>query len=966
MNVRSPINCRSSRGWSVTGTLVLCVFLSGAWTGGCGRLGRGDAGLKVWAVGPSQRVEKDERVRDVSRFFNRLDNVIRLSGATNETVAFNLVLTAESGDVLGLRVAATDFSAEQGTIAKSGFRIYRYWPVTVTRYPNWYLRSVGLRERRAFPDALVPIDAPLRGQPFAVSAGESVPLWVEIRIPEDAAPGRYEAQITVRNEDREIGKTPVELTVGRANFGRDTALPVPARVQLGSIIASHTDLDPKNIRVAMADEEARRVIHRAFAILHDHGLSPYTNQVHPAFRQEIDGSVALDWSAYDDFCGPFIDGSAFDDGVPAAAWPLPADLLQPNPDRFEGVDSVRYAAILRDYLAKVRDHFEERGWLSQSFVRFDVVRGPDPSRADLASVRRLAKLCKLVDPRLAFASDLIPQSMTPFGWFEHQFEDFTGLIDIWTTPGRYQHPPTLEQQRVLGALTWLQPDRPPFSGSLSVESPTVHARSLPWQAFLHGHDALFLPETTNWPDRPFEVPLGDGKAPQGDWLLYPGTPFGLDEPIPSVRLKQLELGLQDYHRLRLLADHGRGETARLAASSLIKAAGTDAYGDNYQDGLFGRRIDNPEDWHLAAALIADELEDALRGSLEPEADRSADQAAWREFLRSTRRIEVCAESARLSVDPGPEHSGFRVEFGIGVRSELRTPVNGSLSFGLLPLDWRVISDAEYIGPLTEMAYARGRLVAGIPQRPRCDLDGHYVQTITFDGGPSGKVDCTAVLSVVTAGAALRPLQIDGSLSDWPPSASNIAGDFRVIGAGRRATAQRLRAESQTVAYFCQDGDTFFIGLHAAKPDRSSVTVQNGPRRYGNVVLYEDLMPLGDDLVEIMVDPTNSAIQSDDLFHIVLKSTGQAVFERGIAMSPAIGRSTPWLSNAQWMVEDLEKSWSAELAIPISAFGPDASNSPVWGINIARLESTRGEYSDWARAARFCYDPRTLGNLVWPD
>ncbi len=36
-----------------------------------------------------------------------------------------------------------------------------------------------------------------------------------------------------------------------------------------------------------------------------------------------------------------------------------------------------------------------------------------------------------------------------------------------------------------------------------------------------------------------------------------------------------------------------------------------------------------------------------------------------------------------------------------------------------------------------------------------------------------------------------------------------------------------------------------------------------------------------------------------------------------------------------------------------------------GEHIARLEPQRGEYSDWARAPRYCYDPRTLGNLVWP-
>ena len=62
----------------------------------------------------------------------------------------------------------------------------------------------------------------------------------------------------------------------------------------------------------------------------------------------------------------------------------------------------------------------------------------------------------------------------------------------------------------------------------------------------------------------------------------------------------------------------------------------------------------------------------------------------------------------------------------------------------------------------------------------------------------------------------------------------------------------------------------------------------------------------------------------------------------------------------------ETGWSAEIAIPFAALGAKPSPTGVWGINVARLEPVRGEYSDWARAPRYCYDPRTLGNLIWAE
>ncbi|MFQ5422366.1 MAG: glycoside hydrolase domain-containing protein [Phycisphaerae bacterium] len=938
---------------------------------GCGARDRTKVALPVgWAADPTERIEASEPVRTDTPLYRTADNVIRLAGAINETVAFNYVLSAEDGRAEGLELSVEDLVAPEGLIPPDRVRMYRPWPITVTRFPNWYLRSLGLRKSQAFPDTLVPIDAPRRGQPFTIEPGAHLPIWVDIRIPADAAAGTYRSHVVVRDGRGKSRRTPIELKVMGTSLPRAMALPVMARVDLRPIITAHTSQSPDDPAKALRDEATLHVIRRAFEILHEHGLSAYTDQIHPAYRQDLDGSIVIDWTEYDAICGPWIDGSAYDDGVAAHAWPLPVNLSQPDPGRYDGIDSVRYNAVLRKYLSDVRDHFETRGWLKQAFVWFDLPRRPGPVAAELARIRKLAEITHVVDRRLAFASTLIPQPMAPFGWVDHRYEDFSGLIDIWATPARYEHPPTLERQRILGALTWLSPDRPPFSGSLAVEASPVDARSLPWQAFLHGHDAIFLSQVTQWPAGAPDVSIDDPNAPSDAWLLYPGTPFGLDEPVPSVRLKRLQLGLQDYQYLRLLDETGHGETARLAARSLIKAAGTDAYGDSYQDGLPGRRVTDPDAWRMGRTLLTEELANTVGETPGRRITANVNQAAWRAFLRKTRRIEVWAESARLSLDQRQGQSGYLVAFGAGVLSELRTPLSGTLTFGLLPPDWRSVSDIVRVGPIEEMAFARSRLTAAMPGLPRCDLDGHLLQTLHFDGGASGSRDAEALLSIVLATRAPNPITVDGALDDWPPSTANVAGDFRVLTGGGASESPRARAERQTIAYFSHDGESLFIGIRAAKAAPSSPSPVNNrrsqTRRYGSVVRYEDLMPRDEDLVEIVIDPTNAATQSGDLFHIVLKATGQAVFETGIGTVPAIGPCRPWPAGAQWMIEDSPESWSAELAIPVRSFGATAAEMRIWGVNIARLEPTRGEYSDWSGAVRYCYDPRTLGNLVWED
>ncbi|HVP10966.1 MAG TPA: glycoside hydrolase domain-containing protein [Phycisphaerae bacterium] len=918
---------------------------------------------QAWGAGSEEVVSTSQAPRDRTACFRRVDNTIRLSGAVNETVAFEFVLSATKGAAVGVEVSVSDLAGEAGTIGKDAFHIYRHWPVTIERYPNWYLRSVGLREKREIPDALVPIEARNFGQPFTIAGGASLPLWVEIRIPQVTQPGTYHSAIAVRDAAGNAGRTQIELTVRDIFLAAEDGVPILARVQLGPIIAAHTELDPENVKVAIANPDGARILRRVFTLLHEHGLSPYTDDVRPRLQQSIDGAVELDWSQYDAFCGPLIDGTLYEDKRPVDAWPIPADLKQPDPMQYNDIRSAVYASVLRDYLKTARAHFETKGWLDRAFVQFDLSDRNEAEADDYALVRQLATITHLAGDKLAFVSMLIPQPMAPFGWFGHHYEDLTDDVDIWSTPARYQHGPTLEQQRTLGKRTWLLPDRPPFSGSIAIEAAPILTRSLAWQAYLQGHDAIQLPYTTAWPQEPFKEPIDrDGKS-SDTWLLYPGRLFGMDEPVPSVRLKQLQLGRQDYQYLRLLEKHGRGGTARLLAGSLIKAAGTDAYGDNYQDGLFGRRVEDPEIWALARSILEQEVAAAVASQPEQATAAADTQESWARLLSATRGIEVWAESARLSVDDRSTQGGYLLTFDVAVRNELRTPLEGKLSFGSMAAGLHSVSDIVRVGPLAEMSLARKQLVAERPQLPPCDLDGHYGLEIIFDAGLLGRIATRGIVSVVTVPRFAGPIKVDGDLSDWPPNEFNAIGDFHLLNMRKDGSAEGAQAESQTVAFIGQSEGMLLIGVHAAVPDVDGDG--QGPQRHSNVVQYEDLMPLDDDLIEILIDPTNAGTQSSDLYHIVLKSTGDPVFERGVGTHPSIGQCQPWPGKPpEYCVATSDTGWSAEIAIPVASFGPGAAKNPIWGFNLTRLEPRRGEYSDWARAPRHCYDPRTLGNLVW--
>jgi len=134
----------------------------------------------------------------------------------------------------------------------------------------------------------------------------------------------------------------------------------------------------------------------------------------------------------------------------------------------------------------------------------------------------------------------------------------------------------------------------------------------------------------------------------------------------------------------------------------------------------------------------------------------------------------------------------------------------------------------------------------------------------------------------------------------------------------------------------------------------------------NRVEYDDLIPVGDELVELLIDPLNTGTRSPtDLYHIVVKPSGAYLTEKGIRFDPPCGLRSPWVVDmeiATWVSAD---RWTVELRIPLAAFGDAATKHTTWGFNITRYDASQQEFSTWSAASGNAYDPVSLGNLYLP-
>jgi hypothetical protein len=123
-----------------------------------------------------------------------------------------------------------------------------------------------------------------------------------------------------------------------------------------------------------------------------------------------------------------------------------------------------------------------------------------------------------------------------------------------------------------------------------------------------------------------------------------------------------------------------------------------------------------------------------------------------------------------------------------------------------------------------------------------------------------------------------------------------------------------------------------------------------------------LLSCGEDLVEVILDPGAKAKAPEDLYHIAVKSNGVLLAEKGVHTDPPLGKAQAWPVAAQVAIRIGEKDWVVELAIPLSAFGPEGQER-LWGVNFTRFATQGRQASSWSAARRYFYDPKSLGTML---
>lgn len=970
-----PIHCHRA-------SFLLALLVASAVAGCTAPLG---GLISTWATGPSELLGADAAAPRDSDVYSATANQIDLYAAANEVTAFQFVV-ANGG---GAAIAFEPLRGPDAVLPVARFAAWMQRDVRVGPMPGWHLRRHGIGGFRRVPDVLVPLDAANGTAPLP--AGESVQrLWIEYDVPIDAPPGQYLGAIRLMQGERIAARTAVVLTVWPFALPRRRAVEIIAGFDAISAItnspagreeaaaALQGKLGPERFAASAGAAQA------ALAMLSAHGLSAYPTHIHPSLRFGEDGRIELDWSAYDALVSPLLGGVAPTASMPAADaasassatqpeaadyttagtsrgaglpprwWPLPVSRDMPAPGMVGG-GAERYERVLRDWIAACRAHLDGSGWPIRTFVDLTAASGDGRSARDYSELQRVGEISAAAAPDALFVVNTPPASLAPYGWFGHPFRDLSGMAGIRAPAAPFAD---FDAFRAGGAggTAWFQPRQPPFGGSMQPGAAAADACAIAWHAWLNGCAA--------WLSRGGAIgaPAGSSSLQPdiaADALLYRVGAGNASRLCPSLRLKQLQRGLQDAAYLELLAANHRGGAARLIAGSLLRGSGAQVYCDNFADAADDAIVLDPAMWELARRIMADEICDALGGLTADPGGGGAAQARWARLLAATRRTLVSVDGARCarSEDRSAEGS-FGVSVAVTIANHRTTELRGTMSVAAVPNGWHAVTGSTAIGPLSAGGRMRCELSLTAPAWP-VTADGHVLLPIRLDGRGAEPMEAPAVISMLTARRSERAIQIDGRIGEWSLSPGCTAANFIRVGGSMGSDGARAPqpARSPTVAFACLDGESLCFALRAT----GGIAAADVPR--SNRPVYDELIPIGQELMEILIDPTHAAGDSAGLYHLVFARSGAMWTEQGVSVQPPIGRRKAWGLDIEYATRADGEGWTVEARIPMGAFGEARAADDVWGVNFTRFAAGEAEYASWSGAARYCYNPASLGNMA---
>ncbi len=639
----------------------------------------------VWANNGEDKITRDEQraSSDPAGVINSVwdGTTIRIFGAKNEVVAFNLCLEAPLSSADEVTVSFSRLEGPGGAViessAASGNGVFDWTGRDIELFYIRYLEIKGLsrlsyesyderhipeRLRRPwtgegegsgvwqdrpdhnkfYPDIAEPLELV---SSFNIQTGRNQSIWADIYIPKDIPAGIYRGTVEIAENGITAYQVPVELTV------RSFSLPdLPsARTML---FISNENINLRYLGESYPDQgtalyqQSLRLADRHFQVAHRHRIS-LIDGYQPPDRMDEAWTARLSGSLFtpdNDYRGPGegVGNNVYSIGT-YGGWPWQGEgeaAMRSNTDLWANWFNSRNFSTPVDYFLYLIDESSDFSEIEDWSRWINNNPGPGSQVLSMATV-------SLVDGVDQTPSLDIPDSGTATG----VTADFQSAAEtLLASPGRH---------------LWMYAAYRPNVGSIAIEDDGVSPRVTAWAQFKKQVERWFCWESTYYEN--FQGGTGQTNVFQsaftfgghsgydnilgetgwnygnGDGVLfYPGTDltfpsdsYGVNGPFVSLRLKHWRRGIQDVDYLTMAAKINPIRVAEIVEAIIPKILweyGVDDPGDPTWIRTDISWSTDPDLWEAARAELADIIEsssgDAI-GSGDYNGDGTSDIAIFR-------------------------------------------------------------------------------------------------------------------------------------------------------------------------------------------------------------------------------------------------------------------------------------------------------------------------------------------------
>ena len=417
---------------------------------------------------------------------------VALRAVRGEWENFQIVVQAANESLPQIEVAAVDLYHHNGPTI-SAENIHLFWENYVyVPQPSGNRRL----NKLWWPDALIP---PQLQTDTSVAPQKSRVLWVNVRVPANAAIGGYKGQIQIHVGDQ-IKSLPFTLSIGREKLTDVDKLPAPTlRANVAVYYDVLRDWHAKNAR-ALNDDEFAALKKNYYSFLLDYRINAY--------------DLPVDWK-----------------GEEAQQYLRDSRVL-----------SVRTPPLERADFKEALAAFKKANAFKKAYYYWIDEPAPEQYDAIRSTTKQLRKLG-------------IQHCVTA-----HPNQPLEGAVDIWCPNiGDYfglKHLDfrMLEAQRKKGRETWLYtmawPRYPYPTWLLDDEASSV--RSYGWLMAQNGITGFVYSMAHGWGPKPLENLQSFGETNGDGTLLYPAAALDKNNlnPLPSIRLMLLRDAIEDYELKR--------------------------------------------------------------------------------------------------------------------------------------------------------------------------------------------------------------------------------------------------------------------------------------------------------------------------------------------------------------------------------------------------------------------------------